>query len=176
MPTVQALDFWKRVVVDRSDMLERSLALLRASGVPFCVVGGQAVNAYADPLVSLDLDIAIATDDADRLAGLFAGDFKVERFPHSLNVSDRGSKLRLQFRTDPCYRSFVERATERDVLGLTLPAASPEDVLQGKVWAAQDPTRRAGKRAKDVLDISRLLEVFPNLRAHVPEDVLARLP
>jgi hypothetical protein len=56
-----------------------------------------------------------------------------------------------------------------------LPVASLEDVLRGKVWAAQDPTRRASKRQKDLADIARLLEAYPTLRDQVPEDILARL-
>ena len=56
-----------------------------------------------------------------------------------------------------------------------LPVAKIEDVLHGKVWAVQDPTRRASKRQKDLADIARLLETDPILREEVPDDVLARL-
>jgi hypothetical protein len=61
------------------------------------------------------------------------------------------------------------------VLGLVLPVASLEDLLQGKIWAAQDPTRRASKRQKDLADIARLIEAYPALRERVPADLLARL-
>jgi hypothetical protein len=172
---VQALAFWKRVIVDRSDMLERTVELLRASGVPFCVVGGVGVNAYAEPVVTLDLDVVVAAEDVGVIEQALSQEFKVERFPQSLNVSDPGSRLRIQVQTDPRYASFVPRASERDVLGLTLPVASVEDVLQGKVWAASDPARRASKRQKDLADIARLLEVHPELRARVPQDILAKL-
>jgi len=50
-----------------------------------------------------------------------------------------------------------------------------EDVLRGKVWAAQDPERRASKRQKDLADIARLLEGYPNLRSLVPQEILSRL-
>jgi hypothetical protein len=92
-----------------------------------------------------------------------------------VNVSLPGSDLRVQLQTDPRYAAFVERASVRDVLGLSLPVAAVEDVLQGKVWAAQDPKRRPSKRQKDLADISRLLEAHPELRRSVPPDVLARL-
>ena len=52
--------------------------------------------------------------------------------------------------------------------------AKLEDVLQGKVWAARDPARPS-KRQKDLADISRLLEAYPELRSRVPEDILSRL-
>ena len=77
---------------------------------------------------------------------------KVEEFPHSLNVAAPGSELRVQIQTDPRYGEFVERASIREVLGLPLPVASLEDVLQGKIWAASDPKRRGSERHKDLLD------------------------
>ena len=65
---------------------------------------------------------------------------------------------------DPRYSTFVQRAVEGEVLGLRLPVAAVDDVLQGKVWAALDPTRRPSKRQKDLADIARLLEAYPHLR------------
>jgi hypothetical protein len=155
--------------------LEEVFALLQDNGVRFCVIGGQAVNAYVEPLVSLDLDLAVAVDQIDQVRKLMQQHFQVEAFPHSLNVSSAGSNLRVQFQTDPRYGEFVERAAIREVLGLRLPVASVEDVLQGKIWAAIHPERRAMKRKKDVLDIARLLESYPALRSRVPEDILTQL-
>ena len=171
---MQALTFWKAVTVDQSNLLERLIALLTENGIRYCVIGGQAVNAYAEPVVSLDLDLVVAVDQLSQLESLLS-EFRVERFEHSLNVSLAGSDLRVQIQTDPRYASFVERAAARQVLGLTLPVASLEDLLRGKVWAAQDPTRRASKRQKDLADIARLLESYPRLRNQVPADVLTRL-
>jgi hypothetical protein len=48
-------------------------------------------------------------------------------------------------------------------------------VLQSKIWAAQDSTRRPSKRQKDLADISRLPEAHPELRSRVPEDVISSL-
>lgn len=172
---MQALAFWKAVTMDRSDLLDRLIDLLRGQHIPFCVIGGQGVNAYADPLVSLDLDLVVATERIAGLEGLLGRDFKVEGFAHSLNVSAPGSDLRVQFQTDPRYAPFLDHATTREVLGLSLPVARIEDVLRGKVWAAQDPQRRRSKRQKDLADIARLLEVDPQLRSLVPEDLLSKL-
>ncbi len=52
---MQALEFWKTVNVDRANLLESLIQLLNERQVKHCVIGGQAVNAYAEPLVSLDL-------------------------------------------------------------------------------------------------------------------------
>lgn len=132
-----------------------------------CVVGGQAVNAYVEPVVSLDLDLAIAADHLPLVGTLLGQEFRVEQLPHSLNVADPGS--------DPRYTPFVDRATTREVLGHHLPVACLEDVLQGKIWAVMDAERRPSKRQKDLADIARLLETYPFLRHQVPAEVLARL-
>jgi hypothetical protein len=173
--SMRALDFWKTVVRDSSDLLEELIPLLEKHGVRYCVVGGQGVNAYVDPVVSLDLDLAIASQEIPRVESLLAPRYRVESFPHSLNVSQPGSDLRVQFQTDPRYAEFVDRAERRNILGLTLPVARIEDVLQGKIWAVQDATRRGSKRQKDLADIARLLESYPDLRASVPPEVLSRL-
>lgn len=173
---MQALTFWQVVTMDESNFLQRIVAFLAAHDIRYCVIGGQGVNAYVEPVVSLDLDLAVAADQLDELETLLKrSDFQVKRFAHSLNVSLPNSDLRLQIQTDPRYASFPERAALRDVLGLALPVADVSDVLQGKVWAAQDPERRASKRQKDLADIARLLEAYPRLRAQVPPDVLSRL-
>jgi hypothetical protein len=61
------------------------------------------------------------------------------------------------------------------VLGFPLPVAAIEDVLQGKIWAALDPDRRASRRQKDLADIARLIETHPNLRGRIPRELLDRL-
>ena len=172
---MQALEFWKTVVADKVGLLERLLGLLRDHGIRYCVVGGQAVNAYADPVVSIDLYLVMAVDQRGRAEGLLRQAFTVEHFPPSLNGSLPGSRLRVQVQTDPRYAPFVERAELRDVMDLRLPVARIEDVLQGKIWAVMDPERRASKRQKDLADIARLLEARPALREQVPSEVLSML-
>ena len=172
---MQALTFWKTITMDQTNLLEKLISLLSEHGIRFCVIGGQAVNAYVEPLVSLDLDLVVALHQFDQAEVLLGRHFELKRFPHSLNISTEGSDLRVQIQTDERYGSFVERATRRDVLGLDLPVASLEDVLQGKIWAAQDVGRRGSKRQKDLADIARILEKYPELRSQVPQDILARL-
>lgn len=172
---MQALAYWKAVTSDGSGFLEQFVGTLKESGFRFCVIDAQAVNAYVEPVVSLDLDIAVAGEDLPALEALLRRHFEVAEFPHSLNVSQPGSELRAQLQKDPRYSDFARRATVRTVLGLPLPVATVEDVLQGKLWAVQDPGRRASKRQKDLADISRLLEAYPPLRERVPQEVLDRL-
>ena len=161
--------------MDEANLLEAFVSLLEERRVSYCVVGGQAVNAYVEPLVSLDLDLVVAIEHLDSLEKVLAENYRVERFPHTFNVSVPGSSLRIQIQTDPRYLPFLARATKRPVLGLTLPVASLGDVLQGKIWAAMDPERRASKRQKDLADIARIVEAHPNLRGNVPQELLDRL-
>ena len=148
---------------------------MNEEGIRFCVIGGQAVNAYVEPLVSLDLDLVVAVDQLEQVQALLKSHFELKHFPHSLNIAAPGSDLRVQIQTDVRYSSFVDRADIRTVLGMTLPVASLEDVLQGKIWAVSDPERRGSKRQKDLADIARILEKNPSLRSRVPQEVRARL-
>jgi hypothetical protein len=172
---MQALTYWKVITMDQSNFLEHLVGLLKEHGIRYCVIGGQAVNAYVDPLVSLDLDLVVSVDQIERVRSLAQSTFTIKTFPHSLNLSVTGSELRVQIQTDPRYFDFVDRASVREVLGIELPVASVEDVLKGKVWAAQDSERRASKRQKDLADIARLIEAYPHLRDQVPAEILNRL-
>ncbi|HEY3132274.1 MAG TPA: nucleotidyl transferase AbiEii/AbiGii toxin family protein [Acidobacteriota bacterium] len=172
---MDAATFWKTVVMDRTGFLDRLIALLNQHAIRFCVVGGQAVNAYAEPVVSLDLDLAVAVEQMGKLRSILEKEFQLKSFEHSLNVSAPQSDLRVQIQTDPRYGGFVDRAEERTIVGLRLPVARIEDVLQGKIWAVQDRARRSSKRQKDLADISRLLEASPDLRKLIPEEILSRL-
>ncbi len=172
---MQELAFWKAVIVDESNFLEAIIGLLARNNIRYCVIGGQGVNAYVDPLVSLDLHLVVAVDQLDAVARLLTDEFQVQRFPHSLNITGGGSKLRVQIQTDARYFAFVERAVPGVVLGLKLPVAAIDDILQGKIWAAQDTTRRPSIRRKDLLDIERMVDGYPALRDRVPADILDRL-
>ena len=170
-----ALAFWKAVVADKSNFLERIIALLEENGIRYCVIGGVAVNAYAEPIVTLDLDIVVAADQLERARELCEQQFKVREFPYSLNVYDPDSKLQVQLQRRPELDPFVGRAHVRDVMDLALPVAAPEDLLAAKIAAATEPTRRASKRLKDFADIRRLVDAFPELMGSVPPDVRPRI-
>src|SRR5580693_4386558 len=115
---MQALAFWKAVAKDKSNFLEGLIALLSEHRIRYCVIGGQGVNAYAEPLVSLDLHLVVAVDQMEEVEKLLATRFHLERFPHSLNVSEPGSQLRVQIQTDPRYFDFTARSAEQEILGL----------------------------------------------------------
>ncbi len=139
---------------------------LRRHGAGWCVIGGLAVNAYATPVYTADLDLVVIANDLEPvLADLRAADFRVKEFPFSTNVQRRAGRtetstnmLMVQFTKPDRYQSFVERAVLRPIFGIDVPVASLADVVQGKLWAWGDPSRRPTKQLKDRLDLMRLAE------------------
>ncbi len=86
-----------------------------------------------------------------------------------------GSELRIQFTTDARYQPFSARVVEAIVLGVPVKVAPLEDTTQGKLWAYGDPKRRFSKRKKDELDLIRLAEAWPKLRAIYPKELLEQI-
>ncbi|MCL5288467.1 MAG: hypothetical protein M1453_10800 [Acidobacteria bacterium] len=139
---------------------------------PYCLVGGLAVNCYVEPVYTLDADfVIVASSTANLKRELLQSGFRVEEFAHSLNAQAPASELRIQFTSDPRYQKFLDRAKERDVLGVPVRVAALEDIVQGKLWAYLDPQRRMTKRKKDELDLLRLGEAFPQLRKQFPPEL-----
>jgi hypothetical protein len=168
--------FFNRLANGQADAVGVLLNLLEQVGARYCVIGGLAVNAYAEPVVSLDLDIVVVTDkiEALRKAATMSG-IKIEQFEHSINLTISGSDLRIQLQTDPRYQEFIPRAAERDVLGYTMAVAALDDVLRGKIWAYRDEQRRKSKRQKDLADILRMVEAHPEARGQLPPEIEAQV-
>ena len=165
-------EFLNSIANGEVDVLAMLLDILRNTGTDYCVVGGLAVNAYAEPVVSLDLDLVVVSARIpDLTEAASAAGMKVEQFEHSVNLTLPGSDLRIQLQKDPRYQGFISRATVHTVLGYEMSVACIEDVLAGKLWAYSDETRRGSKRQKDLADIMRLVETHPELRSLLPDEV-----
>ena len=162
-------EFLNAVSNGKIDILQIFLDTLSAVGTDYCVIGGLAVNAYAEPVVSLDLDIIVAAKDIEILCEAASKHFKIKRFEHSINLSSSESDLRIQIQTDSRYQDFIPRAKTHNVLGYDMKVAAIKDVLQGKIWAYSDEERRMSKRQKDLADILRLIESFPDLMNQLPD-------
>ena len=168
-------EFVRRVVKGKKDLLRAFIDMAKKNDIPFCVIGGLAVNAYAEPVVSLDMDVVIVVDRLKDLVAALKDRYEVNIYPNSINVSSASSDLRIQIQTDSRYQDFLGRAAYKDVLGYKLPVAAIKDVLQGKVWAAMDEARRPSKRQKDLADILRLIETKKALILLVPPSLKKRL-
>jgi hypothetical protein len=172
---MQAREFFRAVGNDRTNFIERLLHLMEANGIRYCVIGGIAVSAYAEPVVSLDFDIIVANYQLGRFESLLASTFLVKRTPRIIEITASGSDMRVNVFTETRYVDLVERATTKNVLGMSLPVALVDDVLRGKVWLSQDNARKKSKRLNDLADIARLIETNPRLRGHVPEQILRQI-
>lgn len=167
--------FLNGLAQSQADVIQILLDLLQSMRAPYCVIGGLAVNAYVDPVASLDLDIVIAVSAIPELTDAAAEEFTIKRFEHSVNLESPKSALRIQLQTDARYQAFIVNAAPRNVMGYEMNVARLEDVLQGKVWAYLDPSRRKSKRQKDLADIFRLVEAYPHLKTHLPEAIQQQL-
>jgi hypothetical protein len=137
---------------------------------PYCLIGGLAVNCFVEPVYTMDADLVLVSERTDALAdALQAAGFQTESFTHSLNARAAESDLRIQFTLDQRYQAFLSRRERRSVLGIPIWVAAVDDIVQGKLWAWADPERRLSKRKKDELDLVRLAESYPHLRARYPE-------
>jgi Nucleotidyl transferase AbiEii toxin, Type IV TA system len=154
----------------------RLVEVLERLEVPWCMIGGLAVNYWAEePMATADVDVVIAAERVDAaVAALTDTGFQAKRFEWSIDLK-RSSKVSMQIRTDPLYREFPSRSVPADVHGILMRVASLSDTLAGKVVAWRDKTRRPSKRQKDLLDIMRLVESHPELKSDLPPDVAMRL-
>ena len=169
-------EFINSIANGKLDVIQMILDILAETASRYCLIGGLAVNAYVEPVVSLDLDIVAAVDDVPAISKA-AGNrgFKVEPFEHRVNVTSEGSDLRIQLQTDPRYQDFITEAETRDVLGYKMKVAKIGDVLQGKIWAYMDKERRKSKRQKDLADIIRIIEGYPEFEEKLPQSLRHKL-
>jgi hypothetical protein len=150
-------------------------AILEENG-PWCLIGGLAINCYVDPLYTVDADMVVVASQLMRVEKLLTGaGFQMRKFAHSLNAQRGEGRLNIQFSTDPRYQQFIEKATAQPVLGVTVPVATLENLVQGKVWAWSDRERRLSKRKKDELDLIRVAEAYPQLRNAMPPEIRSQL-
>jgi len=147
-----------------TDDVMRLVDCLERADITWCVIGGVAVNHWAEqPMVTQDVDFVVASDSIERTVLLLeeAG-FRSEKFEWSINFQGR-SAVSIQLITEDFYRDFPSRAVPADVHGILLRVASLEDTLKGKIKALSDSEQRQSKRIKDLADIARLVEAHPQL-------------
>lgn len=145
---------------------------LEGADIPWCAIGGVAVNHWAaEPMVTQDVDFVVATDAIEHAVAVLAkAGFRPEKFQWSVNFTGH-SRVSLQLSTEDFYRDFPARAVPADVHGILLRVASLEDTFKGKIKAWSDPERRQSKRIKDLGDLARLVETHPRLWTLLTDDL-----
>ncbi|MBN2020609.1 MAG: hypothetical protein JW749_10350 [Sedimentisphaerales bacterium] len=169
-------EFVRRLANGKSDIIEVFLDILSKTGSRYCLIGGLAVNAYVEPVVSLDMDVVAASENISAICkSAKERGLKVEKFEHSVNISGADSDIRIQLQEDPRYQEFIHNAKDGNVLGYRMRVAKVENVLRGKIWAYMDESRRKSKRQKDLADIFRIVEKFPKLAEALPKSIRKEL-
>ncbi|MGH7990701.1 MAG: nucleotidyl transferase AbiEii/AbiGii toxin family protein [Limisphaerales bacterium] len=158
------------------DDVTRLVATLERREIPWCMIGGLAVNHWAkEPMATADVDVVIAAERVgESVKALRAAGFTAKKFKWSVNLKGR-SKVSVQISTGEAYREFPGRSMPADIHGILMRVASLPDTLQGKILAWQDTERRASKRQKDFLDIMRLVEAHPKLRELLPAGLAKKI-
>jgi len=171
-----AYKFYTRVTNSKKDLIQEFLQILIKEKIPYCVIGGIAVNAYCEPVVTLDFDCVVMAGRTEELKEeLKKRKFKIKTHPHTWEIIHRASDVRIQLQRDERYQEFVKRAGPRRVLGYTMKVAQKEDILKSKIWAYSDSERDELKRDKDLLDIKRLIRRYPEMEKFLPERIIKRL-
>src|SRR2546430_14658607 len=98
---MRALQYWKAVTMDRSDFLERLLAVFESLGVEFCVIGGTAPDAYSPPGGTEDLDAANSPRALPRGEKALAGKIDVGRISHNLHDPSAPFPVLFQIHKEP---------------------------------------------------------------------------
>jgi hypothetical protein len=149
-------------------VFERVRAALESAKIPYMVTGSFASSAHGTPRATNDIDIVIAPTPAQLLALL-------ERFPESAYYSSREQALdalrhRSQFnvidyarmwkidfivRKDRAFSELeLSRRTRVEIAGVTLYAATPEDVLISKLeWS------KLGESERQIDDAAGIIRV-----------------
>jgi hypothetical protein len=126
-------EFLNSLVKGKTDILQQLLGILTETDSSYCLIGGLAVSAYVEPVVSLDVTIVVAIANILSVANTARSQkLKVEEFPHSLNLSGSDSDFRIQEQTDPRYQSFITNVTMKEILGYEMKVASVGQCITGQ--------------------------------------------
>ena len=155
-----------------TDDVMRFVDCLERADIPWCAIGGVAVNHWADePMVTRDVDFVVTVEAIDKTVKILEAEgFKPTRFEWSINFQG-SSRVSIQLSTEELYHSFPSRSVPADIFGILMRVATLEDTLAGKIEAWRDSRRRQSKRTKDLGDIIRLVEAHPQLWKTLPPDL-----
>jgi len=144
---------------------------LDGAHVPYMLTGSMALNFYAVPRMTRDIDLVVelSPSDAERVSDLFGADFYVDR-EAVRDAIEHGSvfniihislvvKVDLVVRKDTDYRR-TEFARRRQVTfeGHPLSIVAPEDLIISKLdWA------RDSRSAVQFDDVRNILRAYPHL-------------
>jgi len=153
------------------EVLEDVVDRLRRARVPYMISGSVAMNHYAVPRMTRDLDLVVelSPEDAARFESAFGGDYYLDSGAVKRAIDHRGMfnaihlehvfKVDFIVRKDSEYRRLeFSRRRETEVEGVSLSIVRPEDLLLSKLdWA------RDSRSETQLHDIRNLIAAVPGL-------------
>ena len=135
---------------DFSALVAHLAGALERYGIPFMLIGGQAVLVHGEPRLTQDIDVALGVDPS-RLADVTAvcDDLDLEVLPDDVEEFVRstfvlparhegsGVRIDLIFSTTPYEAQAIERAVSVELEGMSVPFAAPEDLVIHKLFAGR---------------------------------------
>mgnify|MGYP001578637944 CR=1 FL=1 len=164
MPDV--LDDGSYRMSEQLEVLKTVARRLEDAGIPYMVSCSTAMNFYAQPRMTRDIDIVIQVGerDAARVAGLFSKDFFVDeqdvkdaiRALGMFNVIHQDSVVKVDFiiRKGTPYRLMeFQRRRRVDLPGFQVMVVAPEDLLLSKLdWAKESHSELQMKDARNLVE------------------------
>jgi len=135
---------------DFGALLARIGTTLDGHGIPFMLIGGQAVLLHGQPRLTQDVDVTLGVGP-DRLADVLSacGSLGLEPVPDDPEAfvrrtfvlpaldPDTGIRVDLIFSTTPYEAAAIRRAQRVEVGGANVPFATAEDLIIHKLFAAR---------------------------------------
>ena len=153
------------------DVLRIVTERLDAAGIPYMVTGSMAVNYYAVPRMTRDIDVVVelSAADVERVYELFRDDFYVERDVVRDSVERRGAfnaihtalvvKVDFVVRKDTEYRrTELARRRQASLEGHVFYVVAPEDLIISKLEWARDTSSEV-----QLSDVRNVLQSVPDL-------------
>jgi hypothetical protein len=147
------------------DVLRDVCARLEGAGIEYMLTGSLAMNYYATPRMTRDVDLVVAAEatDAGKLVGLFEPDYYVPEEGLARTIHDRGMfnllhiessvKVDIVIRKDEPFRrgEFARRARVR-LSGVEAWIVSKEDLILSKlVWARDGESELQRRDVRNLL-------------------------
>lgn len=154
---------------EQLDVLKLVVERLQCAAIAYMISGSIALNYYAQPRLTRDIDIVVALrlEDAERLTNLFAEDFYIDADAVYTAIAQRGMfnvihydhvmKVDFIVQKDTPYRQeeFARRFAV-DIDGVTMWLVTAEDLLLSKLaWVVES---RSEMQLQDVRNLIRSVE------------------
>ena len=133
------------------DILRDVSRKLDQGGIGYMVTGSMAMNYYAQPRMTRDIDVVVAVgqNDVEQMASLFEPEYYLSResmresiaHESAFNLIHHGSVIKVDFivrKQDEYRRVEFERRQRVSILDFTTYIVSKEDLIISKLWWAKD--------------------------------------